>query len=69
MQAVAEKPGKLVLHPGWIAFAAIALAVPMGALLLRQSVAPELPMLGELPAFSLIAGEITFAGYVRSADR
>ena len=55
MQAVAEKPGKLVLHPGWIAFAAIALAVPMGALLLRQSVAPDLPMLGDLPAFSLIA--------------
>ena len=55
MQAVAEKPGKLVLHPGWIAFAAIALAVPMGALLLRQSVAPDLPMLGELPAFSLVA--------------
>ena len=27
----------------------------MGALLLRQSVAPDLPMLGELPAFSLIA--------------
>src|SRR5438874_13604100 len=55
MQAVAEKPGKLVLHPGWIAFAAITLAVPMGALLLRQSVAPDLPMLGDLPAFSLIA--------------
>ena len=55
MQAVAEKPGKLALHPGWIAFAAIALAVPMGALLLWQSVAPDLPMLGELPAFSLIA--------------
>src|SRR5436305_15147388 len=55
MQAVAEKPGKLVLHPGWIAFAAIVLAVPMGALLLRQSVAPDLPMLGELPAFSLVA--------------
>ena len=48
MQAVAEKPGKLVLHPGWIAFAAIALAVPMGALLLRQSVAPELPTVAEL---------------------
>jgi len=55
MQAVAEKPGKLVLHPGWIAFAAIALAVPMGALLLKQSIAPDLPMLGDLPAFSLIA--------------
>jgi protein SCO1/2 len=55
MQAVAGKPGKLRLHPGWVAFAAVALAVPMGALLFRQSVAPDLPMLGELPAFSLVA--------------
>jgi protein SCO1/2 len=55
MQAAAEKPGKLVLHPGWVAFAAVALAVPMGALLLRQSAAADLPVLGELPAFSLIA--------------
>jgi protein SCO1 len=55
MQAVAEKPGRLVLHPGWVAFAALALAVPMGVLLFRQRSAPELPMLGELPAFSLVA--------------
>ena len=55
MQAVAEKPGRLVLHPGWVAFAALALAVPVGALLFRQSIAPDLPMLGELPAFSLVA--------------
>jgi protein SCO1/2 len=53
MQAVAEKPGKLALHPGWVAFAALALAVPMGALLFRQTARPELPMLGDLPAFSL----------------
>lgn len=55
MQAVAEKPGKLVLHPGWVAFAALALAIPMGALLFRQTVAPDLPVLGDLPAFSLTA--------------
>ena len=55
MQAVAEKPGKLVLHPGWVAFAALALAIPMSALLFRRTVAPELPVLGDLPAFSLIA--------------
>src|SRR3954463_6784214 len=55
MQAVAGKPGKLRLHPGWVAFAAVALAVPMGALLFRQSVAPDLPMIGELPAFALVA--------------
>jgi protein SCO1/2 len=55
MQAVAEKPGKLVLHPGWVVFAALALALPMGALLFRQTVAPDLPMLGELPSFSLTA--------------
>src|SRR5438445_12936487 len=57
MQAVAEKPGRLVLHPGWVAFAALALAVPVGALLFRRSIAPDLPMLGELPAFSLVAEE------------
>jgi protein SCO1/2 len=55
MQAVAGKPGKLALHPGWVAFAAVALAVPISALFFRQSVAPDLPMLGELPAFSLVA--------------
>jgi protein SCO1 len=54
-QAVAEKPGKLVLHPGWVAFAAVALAIPMGALLFRQTVAPDLPVLGDLPSFSLVA--------------
>jgi protein SCO1 len=55
MQAVADKPGRLVLHPGWVVFAALALAIPAAALFFRQSVAPDLPMLGELPAFSLVA--------------
>ena len=55
MQAIAGKPGKIALHPGWVAFAAIALALPMGVLLLRQRPAADLPMLGELPAFSLVA--------------
>lgn len=55
MQALAEKPGKLVLHPGWVAFAAVALAIPMGALLFRQTAAPDLPVLGDLPSFSLTA--------------
>jgi protein SCO1/2 len=59
MQALVEKPGKLALHPGWIAFAAVVLAVPMGALLMRKAVAPELPMLGDLPAFSLTAEDGT----------
>jgi protein SCO1/2 len=54
MQAVAEKPGKLVLHPAWVAFAALALAVPMGALLMRKASRPELPVLATLPAFSLV---------------
>src|SRR6266849_675952 len=58
MQALAvEKPGKLVLHPGWVAFAALALAVPMGALLMRQPARPELPVLAELPQFSLLDEE------------
>lgn len=56
MQAVAvQKPGKLVLHPAWVAFAALVLAVPVGALLLRQAVRPELPVLAQLPQFSLLA--------------
>jgi len=56
MQAVAaQKPGKLVLHPAWVAFAALALAVPVSALLLRQAVRPELPVLAQLPPFSLVA--------------
>ena len=59
MQALAEKPGKLALHPGWVAFAAVVLAVPVGALLMRKAVAPELPMLGDLPAFSLTAEDGT----------
>lgn len=54
MQAVAEKPGRLALHPAWLAFAALALAIPMGALLLRPTPAPELPVLAELPDFRLI---------------
>jgi len=62
MQAVAEKPGKLVLHPGWVAFAALALAVPISVLLLRPSPAPVLPLLAELPAFSLIAEDGTRFG-------
>jgi len=50
----ATVPGKLALHPAWVAFAALALAVPMGALLMRQSARPELPVLAELPQFSLV---------------
>ena len=55
MQVALEKPKKLTLHPGWIVFAALALAVPMAALLFRQAARPELPMLGDLPAFTLTA--------------
>ena len=54
MQAIAEKPGRLVLHPAWIAYAALALAIPVAALMFRQSVAPDLPVLVELPRFSLV---------------
>jgi protein SCO1/2 len=54
MQQQAAIPGKLVLHPGWVVFAALALAVPMGALLLRRAARPELPLLASLPPFSLV---------------
>jgi protein SCO1 len=40
------------MSPGWLLFAALALAVPVAPLLLKQR-APALPELGRLPAFSL----------------
>ena len=55
MHAIADKPGKLALHTGWVAFAALALAIPMGALLFRQTASRDLPMLGDLPSFSLVS--------------
>lgn len=52
--ANAGAPGRLALGPGWLAFAALALAVPVSALLVARSpAAPELPVLAELPAFAL----------------
>jgi protein SCO1 len=55
MQAAAAPPhNKLVLHPAWLAFAALALALPMSALLLRPALRPELPILADLPQFSLV---------------
>src|SRR4051812_21956068 len=53
--APSQKPARLVLHPGWVVFAALALAIPMGALMFRQTTSPELPVLAELPQFSLVA--------------
>jgi protein SCO1 len=51
--AAAAPPGPLRLSPLWLAFAALALAIPSAPLLLApRSVA--LPDLGELPAFSLV---------------
>src|SRR5712692_1616489 len=54
MQPEAAIPRKLVLHPAWLAFAALALAVPMSVLLLRPAIRSELPVLAELPPFSLV---------------
>ena len=53
-QQAATVPGKLVLHPAWLVFAALALVVPMSVLLLRPAIRAELPVLAELPAFSLL---------------
>ena len=47
-------PGKLTLHPAWILFAALALAVPMGAFLMRAPMRAELPVLANLPQFRLV---------------
>ena len=52
--AVTDEPKKLVLHPAWLAFAALALAVPMSVLLLRPALRKEPPVLAELPQFSLL---------------
>jgi protein SCO1/2 len=49
----ADPPGPLRLSPFWLVFAALALAVPVAPLLLSQR-APDLPELGQLPAFSLV---------------
>ncbi|HUJ28587.1 MAG TPA: SCO family protein [Myxococcales bacterium] len=72
--ALAEKPGKLVLHPAWLVFAALALAIPTGVLLMRAQPRPELPVLAELPQFSLTDedgkpfGKPDMAGRVWIAD-
>jgi protein SCO1/2 len=47
-------PRKLTLHPGWLVFAALALMIPMSVMLLRPAARRELPVLAELPAFSLV---------------
>ncbi|HEY2031505.1 MAG TPA: SCO family protein [Myxococcales bacterium] len=52
--AVTHAPKKLVLHPAWLVFAALALAVPMSVLLLRPALRKEPPVLAELPQFSLV---------------
>src|SRR5712691_5469323 len=54
MQPEAAIHRKLVLHPAWLVFAALALAVPMSLLLLRPAVRSELSLLAELPQFSLV---------------
>jgi protein SCO1/2 len=46
-------PGKLALSPGWLLFAALALAVPIGALIASKATQPRLPELAVLPDFSL----------------
>jgi protein SCO1/2 len=46
-------PGPIRLSPLWLAFAALALALPLGALLARRPAGPALPVLAEVPAFSL----------------
>ena len=65
---------KMSLHPGWLLFAGLALALPTGALLMRNQMRRELPVLAELPPFSLVDeegrpfGKADMAGRVWIAD-
>jgi len=52
MQPQAAPPAQL-LSPRWIAFAALALAIPLGALILSRPEKRRLPVLVELPGFAL----------------
>jgi len=47
-------PGQLALLPGWLAFAAPALAIPVSALIFTRAPATPAPVLGELPSFQLV---------------
>ena len=49
----AAAPSKLSLSPAWLAFAALALVIPVSALLFTRAAAPPLPFLAELPSFKL----------------
>ena len=54
MEATAQPPQvRLHLSPGWLVFAALALAVPVSALLFTRAAATPLPVLAELPQFKL----------------
>ena len=50
----ASPPGPLNLAPGWALFAALVLAVPLGTLLLTRPEPVRIPVLVELPEFSLV---------------
>jgi protein SCO1/2 len=53
--AAGPTPGQLRLSPAWIAFAALALAVPIAALYARSWLQPSrLPVLATLPDFALV---------------
>src|ERR1041384_5755102 len=60
---------RMMLHPGWLVFAALALAVPMGALVMRAQARQELPVLAELPQFSLVDEEAKPFGKADMAGR
>lgn len=49
----AKTPARMPLSPLWLLFAALALAIPVGALLAPRARQAPLPDLGELPPFSL----------------
>lgn len=51
--AAPKPPAKLSLSPLWLLFAALALAIPVGALLAPRARHAALPDLGALPDFSL----------------
>lgn len=73
-QEAPPPPGPIRLSPLWLVFAALALALPLGALLATRAAPAPLPVLAEVPAFTLTDqtgrpwGRAELTGHVTIAD-